>query len=70
MPPTISWSDLRDRTVGVWGLGVEGRANLRKLAELGVPAAAKVDDAPADDDVLATAAGGLDALVCCVVVVK
>jgi phosphoglycerate dehydrogenase-like enzyme len=36
MPPTISWSDLRDRTVGVWGLGVEGRANLRKLAALGV----------------------------------
>ena len=26
MPPTISWSDLRGRRVGVWGLGVEGRA--------------------------------------------
>ena len=70
MPPTISWSELRGRRVGVWGLGVEGRANLRKLAELGVPVAAKVDDSPADDDVLATAAGGLDALAGCDVVVK
>lgn len=70
MPPTISWSDLRDRRVGVWGLGVEGRANLRKLAALGVTPQALVDDRPAGDDVLATADGGLDALAACDVVVK
>ncbi|TFV67010.1 UNVERIFIED_ORG: UDP-N-acetylmuramoyl-L-alanine--D-glutamate ligase [Bacillus sp. AZ43] len=70
MPPTISWSDLRDRRVGVWGLGVEGRANLRKLASLGVTPQALVDDRPASDDVLATAAGGLEALAACDVVVK
>ena len=70
MPPTISWSDLRDRRVGVWGLGVEGRANLRKLAALGVPPRVMVDDRPAADDVLATADGGIEALAGCDVVVK
>jgi UDP-N-acetylmuramoyl-L-alanine---L-glutamate ligase len=70
MPPTISWSDLRDRTVGVWGLGVEGRANLRKLAALGVAPHVMVDDRPATDDVLATGSGGLEALAGCDVVVK
>lgn len=49
---------------------MEGRANLRKLAELGIPVAAKVDDTPGDDDVLATSSGGLDALASCDVVVK
>ena len=38
--PTISWSDLRGARAGVWGLGVEGLANLRKLATLGVAAGA------------------------------
>ncbi|WP_116453652.1 Mur ligase family protein, partial [Blastococcus litoris] len=70
MPPTISWSDLRDRRVGVWGLGVEGRANLRKLAALGLTPQVLVDDRPADDDVVGTAAGGLEALAGCDVVVK
>jgi UDP-N-acetylmuramoylalanine--D-glutamate ligase len=70
MPPTISWSELRGRRVGVWGLGVEGRANLRKLAALGVEPVARVDDRPADDGVLATAEGGLEALRGCDVVVK
>jgi UDP-N-acetylmuramoylalanine--D-glutamate ligase len=70
MPPTISWSDLRDRRVGIWGLGVEGRANLRKLAALGVAPLVMVDDRPASDDVLATADGGLHALAGCDVVVK
>jgi UDP-N-acetylmuramoylalanine--D-glutamate ligase len=70
MPPTISWSDLRDRRVGVWGLGVEGRANLRKLAALGITPLVLVDDRPASDDVLATGAGGLEALAGCDVVVK
>ena len=70
MPPTISWSDLRDRRVGVWGLGVEGRANLRKLAALGVPPHVLVDDSPADESVVGTEAGGLEALAECDVVVK
>jgi UDP-N-acetylmuramoylalanine--D-glutamate ligase len=70
MPPTISWSDLRDRRVGVWGLGVEGRANLRKLAALGTAPQVLVDDRPATDDVVGTEAGGLEALAGCDVVVK
>ena len=36
MPNPISWADLRGRRVGVWGLGVEGRANVRRLRDLGV----------------------------------
>jgi UDP-N-acetylmuramoylalanine--D-glutamate ligase len=72
--PTISWSELVGRAVGVWGLGVEGRANLAKLESLGV-APVLVDDVPPEDGldgrpVLATAAGGLDALARCDVVVK
>lgn len=70
MPPTISWSELRGRRVGVWGQGVEGRANLRKLAALGIEPAVLVDDRPATVDVLATASGGLEALGDCDVVVK
>ena len=74
MRPTISWSDLRGTRAGVWGLGVEGAANLRKLSELGVDPVL-VDDRPAGPGpagrpVLATAAGGLDALAACEVVVK
>jgi UDP-N-acetylmuramoyl-L-alanine---L-glutamate ligase len=75
--PAISWSDLRGRTVGVWGLGVEGRATVRKLADLGVTPVL-VDDRPpeggvaehADLPVLATAGGGAAALAGCDVVVK
>jgi UDP-N-acetylmuramoylalanine--D-glutamate ligase len=72
--PKISWSDLRHATVGVWGVGVEGRANLRRLGALGATAVV-VDDRPAvagvdGRPVTATAAGGLDALRRCEVVVK
>ena len=72
--PTISWSELAGRAVGVWGLGVEGRANLAKLESLGV-GPVLVDDAPPEGgldgrQVLATAAGGLDALTRMDVVVK
>ncbi len=75
--PAISWSDLRGRTVGVWGLGVEGRATIRKLADLGVTPVL-VDDRPpergvAEDaglPVLATSDGGAEALAGCDVVVK
>ena len=43
MPP-LHWSDLAGRRVGVWGLGVEGRATLRRLAADGVTPAAQVDE--------------------------
>jgi UDP-N-acetylmuramoyl-L-alanine---L-glutamate ligase len=68
----ISWSDLAGAPVGLWGLGVEGRANLRKLRSLGVEPVL-VDDAPPADPpgpVIATAAGGLEALAGCRYVVK
>lgn len=40
-----SWSDLSNRTVAVWGIGVEGRASLRRLHQLGVEPAL-VDQQP------------------------
>ena len=47
MRPTISWSDLRGVRTGVWGLGVEGGANLRKLIALGAdPASIYAASAP------------------------
>jgi UDP-N-acetylmuramoylalanine--D-glutamate ligase len=72
--PAISWSDLRGTRAGVWGLGVEGRANLRKLATLGAQPVL-VDDRPSGPGpdgrpVLATAEGGLEALDACDVVIK
>jgi UDP-N-acetylmuramoyl-L-alanine---L-glutamate ligase len=74
MRPTISWSELAGRSVGVWGLGVEGQANLRKLAQLGVTPVL-VDDRPppgavAGRPVLATDRGGLAALAACEIIVK
>jgi UDP-N-acetylmuramoyl-L-alanine---L-glutamate ligase len=60
--------------VGVWGLGREGMANLRKLRSMGVEPVL-VDDKPDPDSVdgqpvLATGDGGLVALEACDVVVK
>ena len=76
MPRLISWSALADASgrVGVWGLGVEGGASLRRLRAMGhVPVL--VDDRPGAPtldgfEVLATDRGGLDALMGCEVVVK
>jgi UDP-N-acetylmuramoyl-L-alanine---L-glutamate ligase len=69
----LSWSDLAGARVGLWGLGREGHANLRKLASMGVEPIL-VDDRPqANPDglpVLATSEGGLAALEQCDVVVK
>ena len=65
----LSWSDLRGAKIGVWGLGREGAASVRKLRTLGVTPV-RVDDSPRDAGVLATAEGGLDALAGCDVVVK
>jgi UDP-N-acetylmuramoylalanine--D-glutamate ligase len=72
--PRICWSDLAGATVGVWGLGVEGAANLRKLRSIGA-AAVLADDRPAARvadglPVLSTAAGGWEALARCEVVIK
>ncbi len=71
----LSWSDLRGARAGVWGLGKEGKANLRKLRSLGVEPVLVDDDPPSDAvtldvPVLPTAAGGLEALAGCEVVVK
>jgi UDP-N-acetylmuramoylalanine--D-glutamate ligase len=74
MHPPISWSALADATVGVWGLGVEGQASVRRLDVMGRQPVL-VDDAPtapslAGKDVLSTGEGGLDALHRCEVVIK
>jgi len=76
MPPLISWSTLTSASVGVWGLGVEGRASVLRLESMGIvpvlvddrppPASASIDDR----DVLATEDGGLQALLTCDVVIK
>ena len=67
--PTLGWSDLRGARVGVWGLGREGSASLRKLRALGVEPVL-VDDNPTEPGIRATADGGLDALETCEIVVK
>ncbi len=76
MRQPISWSALADAdvAVGVWGLGVEGQASIRRLAAMGV-VPTLVDDAPAALEVeglpvLATSPEGLAALVACDVVIK
>jgi UDP-N-acetylmuramoylalanine--D-glutamate ligase len=86
MRPTISWSDLRagppegpggrlaSGQVGVWGLGVEGLANLRALISLGRQPVLVDDHPPAGGadghPVLATSGAGLAALAACDVVIK
>lgn len=70
----ISWSDLRDRKVGLWGLGVEGLASLRRLQLIGA-SIVLVDDHPSTQEldglkVLSTLEDGLQALKSCSVVVK
>jgi UDP-N-acetylmuramoylalanine--D-glutamate ligase len=67
--PKLSWSDLPGARVGVWGLGREGHASVRKLHALGVEPVL-VDDHPASPDILATGDGGLAALEQCEVVIK
>lgn len=73
--PKLSWADLAGARVGVWGLGREGHANLRKLRTLGVEPVLVDDHPPAEPEpglpeVLTTADGGLAALRRCDVVVK
>jgi UDP-N-acetylmuramoylalanine--D-glutamate ligase len=70
----LGWTDLRragrdGARVGLWGLGLEGNAALRKLRAMDVEPVL-VDDAPGADGVLKTADGGLDALLRCEIVIK
>ena len=67
--PKLGWSDLRGARAGLWGLGREGHASLRKLRAMGVEPVL-VDDTPAEEGVLKTADGGLDALMRCEIVIK
>ena len=73
MHPPISWSDLTDTSVGLWGIGVEGRASLERLRLMG-RTPVLVDDAPGGPvegfEVLTTKSGGLAALLRCDVVIK
>ena len=74
MRQPISWSALADASVGVWGLGVEGQASIRRLRSMG-RAPVLVDDQPTATgldglEILQTDAGGLDALRRCDVVIK
>ena len=67
-------SGLGSGQVGLWGLGVEGLANLRALTSLGRHPVLVNDHPPAGGadghPVLATADGGLAALAACGVVIK
>ncbi len=70
----ISWTELSGASVGLWGMGVEGRASLHRLEASGL-LPVLVDDKPpgagADGlEVLATGQGGLEALLGCDVVIK
>lgn len=73
MPADLGWSQLATARVGLWGIGSEARAGHRRLAQLGVTPVL-VDDRPGPDDplgpILATDAGGVEALLACDVVVK
>lgn len=72
MHQPICWADLAGARVGVWGLGREGIASLRRLRSLGVDPVVVNDTVPADsgETVVATDDGGLDALLACEVVIK
>ncbi|MGH3864871.1 MAG: UDP-N-acetylmuramoyl-L-alanine--D-glutamate ligase [Pseudonocardiaceae bacterium] len=75
MRPQISWSDLNSgSTVGIYGLGCEGRANLQAALARGLDPVL-VDDKPGRPNIdgrpiLATIPDGLAALLRCDVVVK
>lgn len=70
----LGWSQLAHTRVGLWGLGVEGGANLRRLRGLTSDITVAVDRAETTSvdgiEVLEIGRGGLDALARCDVVVK
>lgn len=84
VPPRsdLSWADLPGRKVGLYGLGVEGRASLRACRSLGIEPIV-VQDEPdhagvpgsgdavrGDPPVIGIGNGGLEALAACDVVIK
>ena len=69
MPRRTGFAELHGLRVGVWGIGVEGRASIRRIGSIAA-SLVLVDDSPSDSDVLATSRGGLDALLDCDVVLK
>lgn len=73
MSRPTTWADLRGRRVGVWGVGVEGLASLRRLRADGVEPVLvdQVDRELADGSaVLGLHTGGAECLASCDVVVK
>jgi UDP-N-acetylmuramoylalanine--D-glutamate ligase len=68
--PKISWPELAGAPVGLWGLGVEGSANLRRLRAMGTEPVLVEDVPGATPGVLALGSGGFEALRRCEVVVK
>lgn len=74
--PDLGWSDLGGLQVGVWGLGVEGRASVARTTAAGGEVVLVDDDPPPEGHdadgrpVFATADGGLDELAACDVVIK
>jgi UDP-N-acetylmuramoylalanine--D-glutamate ligase len=68
--PPLRFADLAGVRVGVWGLGVEGRATLRRLESIGVRPSVLVDETVDEAGVLRADDGGLEALGACEVVVK
>lgn len=74
MTQPTTFADLPGRAVGVWGVGVEGRATLGRLAADGIAPAAIVDARPGrledGTSVLGLDDGGLAALLACDLVIK
>lgn len=70
MRPSFGWGDVGSfGRVGVWGLGVEGEVNRRRLIALGIEPVL-VDDRPGAPEVVATGEGGLELLAGCGLVIK
>ena len=70
MSRPLGFRDLAGRTVGIFGVGVEGRAAARALDIVGA-SVVLVDDHPAEESgVLATNEGGFEALSRCDIVLK
>ncbi|HLK02319.1 MAG TPA: UDP-N-acetylmuramoyl-L-alanine--D-glutamate ligase [Streptosporangiaceae bacterium] len=54
-----TWDDLRGKRVAVWGVGREGQATVRKLADVRAAETILVEDNPSADSVRPTASGVL-----------
>jgi len=67
--PPRGFADCRGLRVGVYGVGVEGRATLARLRHV-TDTVVAVDDVAGAPDVLATADGGREALLACDLVIK